>query len=118
MNRDTPRTEELLALYRKDPLLQSANFTIWDLAEQLEVELGSVIRQRDEYHDEIAQLEIRHAATMMHCQSVVDDCNKAYMALEAIGEVLKDDLNYTHNALELVRNTINAHKYRDITPTE
>jgi uncharacterized coiled-coil DUF342 family protein len=55
----------------------------------LATELATVTAQRDEARETIATMEIRHAAVMLHTQSIVDEANQFREQRDRLAEALR-----------------------------
>jgi len=80
--RSTPETDAAWACFKgyMEPLQD-----VQDLSRKLE-------RQRDEARETIATMEIRHAAVMLHTQSIVDEANQFRDQRDGMEEKLRIEL--------------------------
>jgi hypothetical protein len=115
MNTDTPRTDEAAVdVWRKsngERMATSSDKVDADFARKLERELNEarfdldfsrrltdwqsktidgLTAQRDEARETIATMEIRHAAVMLHTQSIVDEANQFREQRDRLAEALQD----------------------------
>jgi uncharacterized coiled-coil DUF342 family protein len=60
-----------------------------EMAALAQNELAAVTAQRDEARETIATMEIRHAAVMLHTQSIVDEANQFREQRDRLAEALR-----------------------------
>jgi uncharacterized coiled-coil DUF342 family protein len=102
MNTDTPETDaendlqcELAAweLLREAQAENIGWQNKWQVAVEMAAlaqnELAAVTAQRDEARETIATMEIRHAAVMLHTQSIVDEANQFREQRDRLAEALR-----------------------------
>jgi|694.fasta_scaffold30353_2 uncharacterized protein YkwD len=102
MNTDTPETDaendlqcELAAweLLREAQAENIGWQNKWQVAVEMAAlaqnELATVTAQRDEARETIATMEIRHAAVMLHTQSIVDEANQFREQRDRLAEALQ-----------------------------
>ena len=79
----------------------------------LATELATVTAQRDEARETIATMEIRHAAVMLHTQSIVDEANQFREQRDRLAEVLRklrnnESMSLGGAAYEIVEQTLQS----------
>ena len=79
-------------------------------------------RERDEAQETIATMEIRHAAVMLHTQSIVDDANQCREQRDRLAEALRkladcDWVITPHDRMDAVRE-IARKALQSLTPNE
>jgi len=86
---NTPETDEL-----RDDIWATSYVEGSDFAQMFE-HSRKLERERDEAREIIATIEIRHAAVMLHTQSIVDEANQFREQRDRLAENLEIALNAT-----------------------
>jgi len=92
---DTPRTrEEWRRIQRRPDGRYDSEITYEDLAHGMSNFAKQLERELAEARGQISDMEIRHAATMLHTQSVVDDAIKLREQRDRLAAALERILEY------------------------
>ena len=83
---------------------------------------ATLVRERDEAQETIATMEIRHAAVMLHTQSIVDDANQCREQRDRLAAALRkladcDWVITPHDRMDAVRE-IARKALQSLTPNE
>ena len=87
VNRQTPETNKLAdTLHRDETPLVIRYHKMMMTSQRLE-------REHDKERETIATMEIRHAAVMLHTQSIVDEANQCREQRDSLSNILKECLH-------------------------